>query len=206
MKPRGEKKATKTSSTAVQKESILKPVLERAKVVESGPSLEGGKVQSLESVEVPSVAVTVADTESSDAEEELIKSLMETPVVPEEAFDALDSLMGTVSVKDVDGLSGVSADGTYAIGVDYGVGKDETVMVAINVGQCGAPDEIIGTWKTASIGEQPDGSYKAVVTIGEGYWNAIKEWAEADGLTAEQWLSNLVMANVETYGQPAKGR
>ena len=56
------------------------------------------------------------------------------------------------------------------------------------------------------VGFQANGEYKAVVTIKEGYWNAVEEWAAADGLTPEEWLSNLVTANIETYAMPAKGR
>jgi hypothetical protein len=58
----------------------------------------------------------------------------------------------------------------------------------------------------SELGLQPDGSFIVPVRIEEGYWNAVKEWAEAVDLTPEQWLYNLVTSNVETYGQPAKGR
>jgi hypothetical protein len=56
------------------------------------------------------------------------------------------------------------------------------------------------------VGEREDGSYGVVVTIGEGYYGAVKEWAEADDLSIEEWLTNLVTSNIETYGQPARGR
>ena len=56
------------------------------------------------------------------------------------------------------------------------------------------------------IGLQPDGSTKVVVTIEEGYWEAVQQWAEADGVPVERWLSDRLYEYISTYGEPAKGR
>ena len=57
-----------------------------------------------------------------------------------------------------------------------------------------------------TIGPQLDGTTKVVVTIQEGYWEAVQQWAEADGVPVEQWLSDRLYEYISTYGEPAKGR
>lgn len=57
-----------------------------------------------------------------------------------------------------------------------------------------------------AVGLQPDGSTKVIVTIQEGYWEAVQQWAEADGVPVERWLSDRLYEYVSTYGEPAKGR
>ena len=58
----------------------------------------------------------------------------------------------------------------------------------------------------ARVGQQPDGSTKVVVTIQEGYFEAVTQWAESDGVPIEQWLSDRLYEYISTYGEPAKGR
>ena len=58
----------------------------------------------------------------------------------------------------------------------------------------------------ARVGPQPDGTTKVVVSIQEGYWDAVQQWAEADNVPVEQWLSDRLYEYVSTYGEPAKGR
>jgi uncharacterized protein YciI len=57
-----------------------------------------------------------------------------------------------------------------------------------------------------ATGPQPDGTTKVIVTIQEGYWEAVQQWAEADGVPVEQWLSDRLYEYISTYGEPAKGR
>jgi hypothetical protein len=106
----------------------------------------------------------------------------------------------------VEGFAGVSADKKYAIGVDYANGNDEGVMAVIKPGESGKPDELVGMFSAVGIGLQPDGSTKVVVTIQEGYWEAVQQWAEADGVEVERWLSDRLYEYISTYGEPAKGR
>jgi len=40
------------------------------------------------------------------------------------------------------------------------------------------------------LGEQPDGTYKLVVTVPEGYIGGIETQAEADGVSLERWVSD----------------
>lgn len=72
-------------------------------------------------------------------------------------------------------------------------------------GSEGVSLETNGAVKLA-IGPQPDGSEKFIITIQEGYTDAVRQWAEADGVTVEQWLSDRLYEYVSTYGEPAKGR
>ena len=101
-------------------------------------------------------------------------------------------------------LAGITADKKYAIGVDYG--KDKGALAVVKIGKKGKPDELVGTWEAIGLGPQPDGSTKVVVTIEEGYWEAVQQWAEADGVPVERWLSDRLYEYVSTYGEPAKGR
>lgn len=55
-------------------------------------------------------------------------------------------------------------------------------------------------------GEQPDGSYNLIANIPEGYINAVREWAAAEDKTAEEWINGLILANIESWAQPARGR
>ena len=57
-----------------------------------------------------------------------------------------------------------------------------------------------------ATGPQPDGSEKFVITIQEGYPEAVRQWAESDGVPVEQWLSDRLYEYISTYGEPAKGR
>jgi hypothetical protein len=45
------------------------------------------------------------------------------------------------------------------------------------------------TMVAEGIGQQPDGTFKLVVTIAEGYFEGIKSQAESDGVTPEEWVS-----------------
>lgn len=56
------------------------------------------------------------------------------------------------------------------------------------------------------LGPQPDGSHKVAVTIQEGYWEAVQQWAEADGVSVETWLTDRLYEYVSTYGQAPRGR
>ena len=103
-------------------------------------------------------------------------------------------------------LAGITADKKYAIGVDYSSGKDNGVLAVMKIGVSGKPDELVGTWEAIALGLQPDGSTKVVVSIQEGYWEAVKDWAEADGVPVERWLSDRLYEYISTYGEPAKGR
>jgi hypothetical protein len=60
--------------------------------------------------------------------------------------------------------------------------------------------------KKYGLGDQADGSKGYVVKVEEGYWTAVEDWAQADGITPEEWLKNLLYSAISTYGEPAKGR
>jgi hypothetical protein len=60
--------------------------------------------------------------------------------------------------------------------------------------------------KRYRLGDQPDGSCGFIVKVQEGYVDAVKQWAEADGVEVERWLSDRLYEYISTYGEPAKGR
>lgn len=56
------------------------------------------------------------------------------------------------------------------------------------------------------LGPQPDGTTKIILTIPEGYWEAVKEWADSSGQGVEEWCNALFLQNLETWAAPAGKR
>ena len=106
--------------------------------------------------------------------------------------------VGTGTVKDLQPLRNESSIGSRPTIADLeeAINEKRRVEVKPNGGVEIGP----------RIGLQPDGSYGVVVTIQEGYWEAVQQWAEADGLLVERWLSDRLYEYISTYGEPAKGR
>lgn len=57
-----------------------------------------------------------------------------------------------------------------------------------------------------ALGQQADGTYKLVLTVQEGYAESIKQEAEANGRTPEEWCSEQFNFFIESWWSPAKGR
>ena len=58
----------------------------------------------------------------------------------------------------------------------------------------------------SELGEQPDGSFNVILRLEEGYIEAVRQWAEAEGLSVEEWVARQFSHYLETWGQPAKSR
>lgn len=56
------------------------------------------------------------------------------------------------------------------------------------------------------LGEQPDGSFNVVLTVGEGYIEAIRQEAEAHGKTVKQWCDEQFNFFLQSWWQPPKAR
>jgi hypothetical protein len=69
-----------------------------------------------------------------------------------------------------------------------------------------APEPPLGGATFPRVGLQPDGSTKVIVTIQEGYWEPVQQWAADNGVPVEQWLSERLYEYVSTYGEPAGKR
>jgi hypothetical protein len=67
-------------------------------------------------------------------------------------------------------------------------------------------DGIKEVLKRCGFGDQPDGSCGFIVKVQEGYVDAVRQWAEADGVPVERWLSDRLYEYVSTYGDPAQSR
>jgi hypothetical protein len=160
-------------------------------------------------------------------EEELVRAVFENG--KSETLVDLETAMavGTGTVKDLgldynsltkitkerlEPISGsapkekAALDSSYAIGVDFGMKESKSVMAVIKHGGSGLPDELLATLGVVSIGPQADGSEKFVITIAEGYTDAVRQWAEADGVDVSRWLSDRLYEYISTYGEPAQGR
>jgi hypothetical protein len=173
-----------------------------------GTTLETEAVQNLDS-EKP---VSVADSGSGEAEE---SQLLPSPEVPREAFELLQKVM---------------AESEMASGVD--VALEEPVHADLPAVEKAVPEEaqagadlakfieaqklsdvggkpLFSVEEIAAIGflgEQPDATFKLVVTLEEGYIEPVRQWAESDGLTVEEWVSRLVQQYLESWSQAPKGR
>ena len=93
----------------------------------------------------------------------------------------------------------------HAVGDDGAAADLETAM-AVGTGTIKDLQPPLGGKSFPIVGLQPDGSTKVIVSIQEGYFEAVKDWAEADGVPVERWLSDRLYEYISTYGEPAKGR
>jgi hypothetical protein len=59
---------------------------------------------------------------------------------------------------------------------------------------------------TPTLGQQPDGSFKVVLTIPEGYIEMIREEANNSQQTVEQWVSGQFGSTIESWWSRAQGR
>ena len=57
---------------------------------------------------------------------------------------------------------------------------------------------------TQPLGEQPDGTFKIVVTIPEGYISSIQQQADSDHETPEQWVSKNFAGWLESWWAPPR--
>lgn len=56
------------------------------------------------------------------------------------------------------------------------------------------------------LGEQPDGTFKMIVTVPEGHMGGIISQAESDGVTPETWLSTRLADYLESWWAPPVSR
>lgn len=217
MKARGKKADKPQETTEVteheptaegQPESILEPVLSRQNPVETSHYLEPEKVQILDpqndpqcctTVPVPQTPTAVPDS-TQDALEKALEESVDDPHFTE--FCVHDIPMGQSCEKcqSAAAENQLTSDGTgevrvineadnakVFVGVDFGSKEDTTVYLT-------------------EVGPMPDGSQKCVVTVPEGYWEAVKQWAESDGISPEEWLSQRLYEYVTSFGNAPKGR
>jgi len=62
------------------------------------------------------------------------------------------------------------------------------------------------TATTPPVGPRPDGTFGMVVTIPEGMIEPIREQAQSDGITPEQWVSLRLQECFDVWWYPTKGR
>jgi hypothetical protein len=198
MKPRGKQNTAPALSTNEgQEKGILDPVLGASSVVESVGSLAPENVQNLESsvASEPTPLEGLLESSKDDPKPEGTVISVEGPdTFLKQQWDEAKERAAVEEVLEANPRSGVFV----ALGETLSRGGESATMSAKPGGMTYYSDP--------KLGEQPDGSFKVAVRIQEGYIGAVKEWAEADGLSIEDWLSSLVHTNIETYGQPAKAR
>ena len=186
---KGSKNVTTQSTTEGQETHAPEPVLEGQEVNSMGGNLEpetaADELQNLESnggEKGPNPAsddgLEAALKESQDgAEKESVRCTTDEPVDLETAM--------AVGTGTVSGFRGIM----------------QPIMQPSIIYEASGGKEGL-----ARVGQQPDGSTKVVVTIQEGYFEAVTQWAESDGVPIEQWLSDRLYEYISTYGEPAKGR
>ena len=186
MKPRGNAGVSQPKPIAApivaptgvgQPESLIAPVLERVELEQKGGTLEPENSAKPQ----PKNAVGVAP---SPEEEDQLSALADALIAsgftePAEAEDANEGVHPAIE-------GGIPAGPTP-------VGVQEIPGVIMYRGE-------------NPLGPQPNGSHGIVLNIGEGYWEAVQQWAEADGVAAEEWCNMRFTEYLETWSSPAKGR
>jgi len=221
-------KVTTQSTDKGQRVPVIEPVLEAEVRNETPGNLEPEKgselLQNLEQKE----AIVAHDDDAkmsevrffenpSELEAALNESsgeVIDAEFFEEENYDSKGEKVGQV-LGEHDDLETAMAVGTGTVkdlqppcgGVP--MGKRPTIAELEELlnrhGSEGVSLETNGAVKLA-IGPQPDGSEKFIITIQEGYTDAVRQWAEVDGVPVEQWLSDRLYEYISTYGEPAKGR
>lgn len=209
-----------------QAESIIQPVLERQEGEQGGIHLEADSVQNLDSAETPQEDSSVAP--SKELAEILAQSKAIIPPHSAEATGATvydfqgDPVKITVNTsvqpekccdRDYDGDGNCdihSAPGIFRITETTLLPEAQLAKMAgqmlREVQQEPLAVDPVNRALIHTLGEQPNGDYKTVVTINEGYIEAVRQWAEADKKTVEEWLSDFITAYLESYGSPARSR
>ena len=172
------------ASNEGQEEGVKDPVSETADRVQEG----GGLLEEISTIsdktaeneKIPSVAVL----EGQSLEEMLAKSKQENPV------------MG--------GLRRATPEEEEAF-------RQQTVIRTVRpftAEELATLDDLPAGKITlrSELGEQPDGSFNVILRLEEGYIEAVRQWAEAEGLSVEEWVARQFSHYLETWGQPAKSR
>ena len=219
MKPRGNKrfrtqketnKVTNQSTNEGQVQGAPEPVLEAEVRNETPGNLEPENGENLlQNLEENEAIVAHDDDvleEPNEAGNDLIAALNESGVIDGE-FAEVDEPSREAQLAHI---TYPQIDLETAMAVGTGTVKDlQPPCGGVPMGQM-QPAIIYeasgGKEGLARVGPQPDGTTKVVVSIQEGYWEAVQQWAEADNVPVEQWLSDRLYEYVSTYGEPAKGR
>ena len=189
MKPRGTVPQSRTPAAVVDEKT---PENASADAVQP----EGAKVIDSEFPEVgetPNTPVQILDPSVAEADpldDLLEKSKEPTPLV----FDG--SKLGDFKVEPENSriemvVTGLTQGHTPETSTDEVFGPGAKVV---------APSFIRG------LGEQPDGTFKLAITIPEGYIDPIREQAESDRMSAEEWCSMRFQEIMDTWWQRAPGR
>ncbi len=188
MKPRGNKRFKK------QKE---------VKVVTDQSTIEGQQTSSSDMVlGVPCVNETPGNLEPENGEKSLqnlekYESIVAHEDVLEEISEAGNELLAALS----DSEEFVKCE---RCGEEYI--EDQGHTTEDDVTLCPKCWHLCFDDPDCHVGTQPDGSEKFIITVQEGYTDAVRQWAEADGVPVQQWLSDRLYEYISTYGEPAKPR
>jgi hypothetical protein len=205
MKPRGNKEVkpqeemnsmAEQSTVEGQQEAVKEAVLDGQEGNETPGNLEPEngeeKFQNLESSLADDEGLQAALNESGDEVIDAEFAEVEEPQTAKPSIEALQAAYGTASFPDPPQILGI---GTLS--------PEQIEAIRESVDSSG---KLIWRPLEPAIGPQPDGSEKFIITVQEGYTDAVRQWAEADGVPVERWLSDRLYEYISTYGEPAKGR
>ena len=204
-------KFTTEGQETPSKESVLELEEGNSKGGNLEPKNGENALQNLENAE----AIVASDDgleEPTEAGKDLLKALFasegQANAALAEAQTDMETAMavGTGSVKDLQ-PSLASLEKAYGEAMGFQDSPDQMVVV-LNKGD--KENNLLISKAildaTSVTGPQPDGSEKFIVTVQEGYTDAVRQWAESDGVSVERWLSDRLYEYISTYGEPAKGR
>lgn len=203
MKPRGVQgdtmqKATMGVDTASgsegQTEIVKVPESEPQQQEQRGPTLEAKNDVSEEVEKVSTVAAPPTEDAVSDLQKALEMSAEKGP-------EAVHIPTLEEHEKSVEEGRAIRLDDPRY--VHYSIAEIEAAMnkgASVSI----APDGKVNLGGT--LGPRPDGSHGIVLTVPEGYWEAVQQWAESEGISPEEWCNMRFVECIEVWGQPAKGR
>ena len=226
MKPREGKgvKPSKEPKSAIQPptnegqtESILEPVMNRVEGEQPPSNLE------------PEIAASEGqEFQTLDPEKEVtVAGEADTPVIimpsPEQVLRDLYEASGNPSAQEVRQADVQAALAGIDTALKMALGENNLRLKGIHIPSSELPSiaeleaalhqgrriDIKPSGETyigPGVGLQPDGSFGIVVTIQEAYWGAVQEWAEADGVPPDRWLTDRLYEYISTYGEPAGKR
>jgi hypothetical protein len=140
----------------------------------------------------------VAETPSESTEISRLTELMNQSR-QQDAKSVVDQLLDPFGILGLTGITGIQgAPGGLVIPT-----AEEIAAIAGEDAPDPMDDEVFGK---PLLGEQPNKSFNMVVNIGEGYIDSIRQQAESDGITPEEWVSVRFSEYLESWWAPARSK
>lgn len=147
---------------------------------------------------IPEQDPIVAETNSETTEISRLTELMNQSR-QQDAKSVVDQLLDPFGILGLTGITGIQgAPGGLVIPT-----AEEIAAIAGEDAPDPMDDEVFGK---PLLGEQPNKSFNMVVNIEEGYVESIRQQAESDGITPEEWVSLRLHEYLADWWAPARSK